>query len=448
MTRSLRRLSHLWLAVVSGIFLLIASITGAVLSVEPVYEGSFNYDVRDADNLTLSQLIARSKKSHPEILSIKRDHNAFIQVTAFGEEGEETFYMDPLTGEKLGALIETPKIFDFCRTLHRSLFFGSLGRFMVGLTSLMLLLISMTGFFLILKKQGGIRNYFKKTIKDEFYRDTHTRLGKPLFLFVSMIGVTGGYLFLERFGVVTKGDSEHHIAFEELRETPSRPLSGIPTFQNTSVSQLREISFPFSEFVDDFFELKLKDRELLINQVTGDVVSEIRHPVSKQLSMLSFSLHTGEGQPWWAALLGFTSMSILFFLFSGFKIYFKRTGKKANVDNPFSKEESTIIVGFGTEMGSTAIFAQVLHEALLDAGKKSFLLELNAFGSFPSMKQLIVVTSTYGLGEPPTNASHFIKKLRNATYDLPFHYAIVGFGSVNYPDFCQFAVDVDHALKS
>ena len=151
------------------------------------------------------------------------------------------------------------------------------------------------------------------------------------------------------------------------------------------MGELNELIFPFSEFVDDFFELKLTDRELLVNQRTGEIVSEIMLPATKRLSALSFSLHTAEGQPWWAMLLGLASLGLLFFMFSGFKIYLKRAAEKTKVTNPFKKEESTTIIAFGSEMGTTLIFAQALHESLLDAGTRSYLLELNAFEHFPAM---------------------------------------------------------------
>ncbi|MEM7297410.1 MAG: PepSY-associated TM helix domain-containing protein, partial [Bacteroidota bacterium] len=392
MTVSLWRLSHLWLAIVSTVFLLIASITGAILSFEPVYEHSFDYRVADAEELTISELIQNLSNKYPELNSVKRDHNGFIQVTIFGDDGEEIFFINPFTGEEMGALIETPALFDFCRTLHRSLFFGKAGRFLVGIASLMLLVISITGFSLILKKQGGIRSYFRKVIKDEFYRDYHTRLGKIFFLIIVLVSVTGGYLFLERFKVIPISSHEHSFDFDSLKEEPSFSRVDLPIFHVHKVGELKELIFPFSSFVDDFFELKLKDQELLVNQFTGETVSEVQYSNTQKLSTLSFSLHTAEGQPWWAMMLGMTSLSLLFFIYSGFKIYLKRAAEKTQVRNPFNKDESTIIIGYGSEMGSTLIFAQALHDSLVDAGKKSYLVALNEYTYFPQLQQLIVIT--------------------------------------------------------
>ncbi|MEM9897075.1 MAG: PepSY-associated TM helix domain-containing protein, partial [Bacteroidota bacterium] len=74
MSISLWRLSHLWLAIISSIFILIASVTGAILSFEPVYEGSYDYKVPGGDQLTIAQLIFNAKSRYKEISSIERDH--------------------------------------------------------------------------------------------------------------------------------------------------------------------------------------------------------------------------------------------------------------------------------------------------------------------------------------------------------------------------------------
>ncbi|MEM6359789.1 MAG: PepSY domain-containing protein [Bacteroidota bacterium] len=449
MTISLWRLTHLWLALISSIFLLIASVTGAILSFEPVYEGSYDYDMTGADELTIAKLQQNLTARYPEISSIKRDHNGFIQVTIFDDHGENTFFVNPFSAERLGEPIASVELFDFCRTLHRSLFVGKTGRFLVGLTSVFLLVISITGFALALKKQGGLKALFTKTIPNEFYGDYHTKLGKLFILAIIIISITGGYLFLDRFTEISKSEQEHQIDFENLQESPDVGIANFVAFKNYNVENLQELIFPFADFIDEFYELKLDDRELLINQKTGKIESAIIYRNSQKLAMIAFDLHTGVGHPWWAGLLGITSISILFFIFSGFKIYFKRTTNKTAIVNPHKKEESDIIIVVGSEMGGTLNFAQALHIALLDKRKKSFLIEMNAFEYFPEMQYLIIVTSTYGVGEAPASATQFVQRFSKAQPSLkPFRFSVVGFGSTNYPDFCKYAIDVDQMLNS
>ncbi|MEL7004582.1 MAG: PepSY domain-containing protein [Bacteroidota bacterium] len=448
MSLSLWRVCHLWLAIVSGLFLLVAAITGLILSFEPVYERAHGYSVEDADNLSIAELVTNISSKYSDISAISRDHNGFIVVTAFDQNDEVSFYANPFTGQKLGEVIETPAIFEFSRTLHRSLFFGKTGRFIVGSNALFLLFISITGFFLTLRKQGSLTAYFKKVVKEEFYKDYHTKLGKLAIWLILVVSITGSYLFFVRFSIIPENKAEHEFDFDQLAEQPIIPTTEFQPFVDQSVSNLKEVIFPFSEFVEDFFELKLDEKDLLINQKTGETISAIRHPISQNLFDLSFRLHTGEGQVWWSLLLAVTSLSIVFFIYSGYTIYFKRLKDRSKVTNPYPQEECEWIVACGSELGRTMQRAQLFHQALLKANIRAFLTEMNEFENYPAMKKLIIFTSTYGSGDAPSNASNFIHRLDNISRQLPhFEFSVLGFGSRSYPDFCKYASDVQVALE-
>ena len=73
---------------------------------------------------------------------------------------------------------------------------------------------------------------------------------------------------------------------------------------------------------------------------------------------------------------------------------------------------------------------------------------MNNYKPIKNLKQLIVVTSTYGLGQPPSNAKKFISKFKKYPIKKPYEFAVLGFGSRNYPDFCQFAIDVNEEISN
>lgn len=440
------RLIHLWLAVVSSVFVLIASLTGAILAFEPIYEQAHPYDLGEEERLTLYELVQHTSTRYDEISSIKKDHNGFYQISIFSDEGESTFYINPLSGEKIGEIIKTPPLFDFARTLHRSLFFKEVGRLLVGLTSLVLILIAVVGFFLAVRKQGGIRFFFKKVIKESFAQDYHTQLGKAFILPILFISITGTLLFFVRFDIISNQVGNHAFDFQENENEVRDPDFII--FKETNLSNFKEVVFPFSDFEDDFFELKLTNRELLISQKTGAVLSEIDYSKSKLLADFSFQWHTGEGQSWWAILLCITSVSLVFFVYSGFSIYLRRNRSKSRWKNPYPIDQCDIIIAVGSELGATAEKASTFHQALIKVGVRAYIVSMNAFEYFPSMKKLIVMTSTYGKGDAPANASQFIRKFNGtkARYQS-FQYAVIGFGSRSYPDFCKYAIDLDHLLQ-
>lgn len=443
MSLSLWRVAHLWLAIISTIFLLIASITGAILSFEPIYQKSHPYHVREADDLQLSEVITNVVNQHEEAINIARDKNGFISVQTLEED--VPFYINPFTGEKIGETLRTPRIFEFSRTLHRSLFLGKTGRFLIGISSVVLLFIALSGFFLILKKQGGLRNYFTKIVKNDFYKDYHTRLSRWLILSIIVLALTGTYLFLERFNIVLIPQLDHRIEETKITSGPANSLSTFEVFNSQKLEDLRKLNFPFSEFPDEYYELKLRNKELLLNQFNGEIISEIEYPITKLIYQLSFNLHTGEGTIIWASILGLTSLGILFFIYSGFAIYLKRD--KTKLVNPYDKSESKIIILVGSEQGSTMRFAMALQKSLLQSGNKVFLTSMDNYGHFDSMEHLLILTSTYGLGEAPSNAKKFIEKASNIKQKQAFGYAVLGFGSTTYPEFCQFAIDSDSQMK-
>jgi len=59
---------------------------------------------------------------------------------------------------------------------------------------------------------------------------------------------------------------------------------------------------------------------------------------------------------------------------------------------------------------------------------------------------MIVMTATYGLGDPPTNAASFASAIKKHAQPNTLKYCVLGFGSHGYPDFCKFAYEVDNLL--
>lgn len=124
--------------------------------------------------------------------------------------------------------------------------------------------------------------------------------------------------------------------------------------------------------------------------------------------------------------------------------------RKKAIEKPVVADKDTceIVILVGSEMGTCYEYANDLYKALKISGGKVFLTELNDYTAYSKAKQMIILTSTYGDGEAPTNARKFMEKFQSIDQPHPINYAVVGFGSLDYPDFCQFAVDVDELLQS
>jgi len=448
MTISIWRYSHFALAISSSIFILLATVTGIVLAFEPISNQLKPYAITNADDIKLSEVITVLQDEYDEIVSVEVDNNNFVKASVFTFEGDsETFYLDPNTGKKLGELEKKAPIFEFATNLHRSLFLKSTGRFLVGLFSFLLLLIAITGIQLIVKRQGGLKKFFSKVVKENFEQYYHVVLGRWFLIPIVIITLTGVYLSLEKFDVLPASKVEH-IETTEQQSKEKQELSKFKVFNETSLDELVTLDFPFSDDEEDYFILQTTSGEYYINQYTGNVLSEAKKPLVSQLSYWSLILHTGQGTIIWAVMLLLACFAILFFMYSGFAMSFKRLAKGSKVKNKFTKDTAEYIILIGSETGHTNKFAHQFYNALVEAGNTVYFSTLNQYDSYKEAKHIIIFTSTYGEGEAPRTAKNFEKLLPTIQQPNIIKFSIVGFGSLMYPDYCKYAIDVNEWLHN
>lgn len=444
MTLSFWRYSHLVLAIFSAAFLILASVTGVILAVDAIQERTSGYRVENFDSITLGETLPILRKTYPEITELSVDHNQFVTLQGIDQEDNDVnAYIDPKTGKILGEPIKKSEFINWTTALHRSLFLKETGRFIVGFISFLLVLISISGFVLVLKRQRSIRSMFSKIVKENFAQYYHVFLGRLSLIPILVIALSGTYLTLEKFNFfIEKTDSE-----EKPKVVITSPISkkeDSSFFKNTLLADVQKIEFPFSDDPEDFYIIKLKDREIEVNQITGAVINESQSPMTTQLSDLSLDLHTGRNSILWAIILGIASLNILFFIYSGFEMTLKR--RASRIKNKYKAEESKFILLVGSENGSSLRFANAIHKQLLAHGEKVFFAELNNYSVYPKAEHLIIFTSTHGLGDPPSNATKFISLLNQTDQQQRIRVSVVGFGSKFYPDFCGFAYEIDAEL--
>lgn len=442
MTLSFWRYAHLALALFSSIFLLLASVTGIILAVDAVQEKTLPYKAADFDKITLGETLPVLKKEYSEITELSVDYNQFVTLQAIDKDGNDVnAYIDPKTGKALGTPAKKNEFIKWVTSFHRSLFLHETGRFFVGVISFCLLLISISGFVLVLKRQRGIRNFFSKVIKEYFAQYYHVVLGRLALIPILIIALTGTYLSLERFNFFMGEEKAKPVKTELSAEAKKTSV-----FKTTLLSDVKKIEFPFTDDPEEYYIIELKDREIEVNQVDGTLLSEKRSPFTVQLSALSLDLHTGRINAVWAVILAIACLNILFFIYSGFAITLKR--RSSRIKNKFKANESNYILLVGSENGSSFRFANAIAKQLISHGKKVFTAELNSFSVYPKAEHIIVFSSTHGLGDPPSNARKFKTLLQKQNQQQKIKFSVVGFGSKSYPDFCQFAVEIDQLLEN
>jgi sulfite reductase (NADPH) flavoprotein alpha-component len=197
MTTSIWRYSHLALAVSSFLLLTLASVTGIILAFQPISEKTPSYRANNFDQITLAQTLPVLRKTYPGISELTVDANQFVQIKGSDNQGKNlTIFADPQSGKSLGTPSKKSEFFEWVTALHRSLFLHEAGRFFIGLTAFLLLLITISGTILIIQRQRGIKRFFTTIVRDSFAQYYHVVLGRLSLIPIFIIAITGTYLSL------------------------------------------------------------------------------------------------------------------------------------------------------------------------------------------------------------------------------------------------------------
>lgn len=451
MIRSIWRYSHLILAVSSSIFLLLAAVTGAILAVEPISQATKSYNIAGLNEIPVHQAISGIRSKHEEVLELEVTPSNYVIASVLTEDFEnKNIYINPHNFSELGPVEVPSDFFNFITTFHRSLFLKSTGRIFVGIVSFLLCLIAVTGLLLLVKRQGGLPKLFNKVRETDFNQRYHVIFGRWLLVPIIIISATGIYLSAEKFELIPSYSVKHgwdESTIDKFKEEVA--LKDFPALRNVHLDEVRKIVFPFSEAPEDFYRVQLDDQEMLVHQFSGEVVSEQKYPFVQLASMLSIQLHTGAGNPLWAFVLLISSGSILFFIYSGFAMTLAtRSRVKKEGFGTTNKDEAEYIVLVGSETGTTLNFANQFCESLENQNKLVHLSSLNEYATYEKARKMVVFTATYGDGDAPASARDFQKSFDQIQPINKMEYAVVGFGSMLYPNYCSYAEEISEKFKN
>ncbi len=118
---------------------------------------------------------------------------------------------------------------------------------------------------------------------------------------------------------------------------------------------------------------------------------------------------------------------------------------------PAGRPLSPLTILFGSQTGSSESLAK---RAAKEAGKRGFAATVMDMAQFDlaklaAEKNLLVITSTYGEGDPPDNAKALHAALRDSP-DMPLsglRFSVCALGDRNYNQFCRCGQDFDSFLE-
>jgi sulfite reductase (NADPH) flavoprotein alpha-component len=439
---SVWRYSHLVLAVSSFLLLTLASLTGIVLAFDPLTQQGQGCRVKDVEEITLAEAVPVIREKYKDVQKLSIDDYGFVTLEWTNEAGDaQRSYIDPRTGRSPGAVQQQSELFKWVTALHRSLFLHETGRFLVGLSAFLLILIVISGFILVIQRQKGLRRYFARIERDNWAQYYHAVFGRIVLFPILFIALTGAYLTVTRFEWIRVPEAKLQVDTDNLADEPAMEPARFPVFLHTKLSSLQSLEFTFSAFPEDYFTVKLHDRVLAVNQFTGDIIAQAGYSKTAQLAAFSLRWHTGRSGAAWAIIMIISSGYSLFFIYSGFVITFRR--RASVIRNKFRPDSCRIVILVGSENGSTMRFAQSVYQQLLARGQKVYITDMDKYTVFPALDHLVVMTSTYGLGDPPSNARRFAARLQKYPQARSASFSVVAFGSRTYADYCKFGILAD-----
>ncbi|RME17828.1 MAG: N-acetylglucosamine transferase [Alphaproteobacteria bacterium] len=441
------RLLHRYIALPGSLLLLLLTLSGAVLSVLPALEVAQSAAMAPGE--TVADLAAKVQANLPEVQQIKVDAAGNITAYYFAGLSPAAKIIDPATGGVIGDKAATP-VKDWLVDLHRSLFLGSGGRITAGVGAAMMVLLALTGIFLMARRMGGWRKFFAPA-RGPLSARLHVEFSRIALLGLVFSGATGIWITLTVFDVIPAFDPTP-VFPDQVSGQIASDISALPALRDIPLTELKALTFPYAGDATDVFTVETTGGMGYVDQGTGEMLSFEAPAGFAQVNALIYALHTGRGLRAWALglVLGLASLAGALLTVTGVLVWLRGRKSSAPVKGFDRAGRAETIILVGSEGGSTWGFAATLGAALKDAGQSVHIGPMSAFNParWPQAKRLIVLAATYGNGDAPQSAKGFLEALeRHGAKAERLPVAVLGFGDRSYEKFCGFGEEVRAAFE-
>lgn len=430
----------------SGILLLtVLAVSGAILSIMPALDRAGTISP-PAAAISVADLAGRIVQAVPEVEELKRLPSGKIVAFHGGTDGPAASVIDPASGQAVMPYAQ-PAFERWMTNLHRSLFLGDGGRLAMAAGALAMLALTLSGLQMTARRMGGWRRILEPA-RGHGVQRLHTDLGRLAALGLLLSTLTALYLALATFEMIPDGSSQGPAFPVVSARAPALPVGQFAVLRGIDLAELRELTFPNPANPDDLFHLTTSAGAGYVDPASGVMLAWQDHTIAQQSYELVYMLHTGEGLWWLGLLLGLSAISAPVLGVSGGVAWWNRRRAHARFAGNVPAGNADTVILVGSEGGSTWSFARTLHEALTANGHKVLAAPMDHLArSYPAARRMLLLTATYGDGAAPASASAFLRQLNDIADPPSFPAAVLGFGDRQFPQFCQFARDVEAALR-
>lgn len=439
------RALHRWPGLLALALVTVLALSGAALSVFPAAE---RIAAPQAEaGLSVATLADRIQVVYPGVEQIRRAPSGRITAYWFDQGVPGSAVIDPAKGQGV-ASADPNQALRWLTNLHRSLFLGDGGRIVMAVGAVAMLVLSLTGAALVLRRTGGWRRWFAP-LRGSFVGRLHVEIARNAVIGLILSSTTALWMTASTFDLLPDGGTMPAFPAEVSGETGTA-FEQMRTLQQTPVTELRELSFPYPGDATDVFTLKTERGTGYLDQGTGALLAWSDLTGWERVSETVYMLHTGQGAATLGLILGLMALGVPAMSATGVLIWLagRRGRPRIRGNQPAGRAETILLVG--SEGGSTWGFAATLHAALTETGQKVHVGPMSAFAPhrYAAAQRIIVLAATYGNGAAPASAQGFLDRLGalDAAPDMPL--AVLGFGDRSFPAYCAFAKAVAIAAQA
>jgi sulfite reductase (NADPH) flavoprotein alpha-component len=428
----------------AALLLLVLALSGAILSVDPALE-RLRATVPASGQVSVAELAGSVARHYPGVEQIQRTPSGSVIVyySQAGQSGADR--IDPLKGVRIAPHVNSG-FSRWLKDLHRSLLLDTTGRAISGIGAVMMLVMSVSGTLLLARRLGGWRNLLRP-LRGSANGRWHAQVGRFVVPGLLLSALTGIAMSGATFGVISDGMQGEPDFPATVSRGPAAPVAGLPALQATDLNDLRELVFPRPGDLGDVYSLRTAQGDGYVDQATGALLSYRPHGAMRRTYELIHQWHTGEGWWWLGLLLGACALGVPLMSATGGLIWWQRRRDRPRIAANGKAAAADTVILVGSENNSTWGFAATLHDVLRQAGHRVHTASMNQLApQYGAARRLLILSSTYGDGAAPASADQFLAHLDKFNVNAKPAFAVLGFGDRQFPQFCQFAKEVEAQL--